>query len=147
MSETPDVDAARVADPHDTTRFQMPPTSPGDLLDQAWVLIANVSGGDWSQQHPDWQARAAEFRDQYTARPTPAVAAHNPDPYIGADVHYVAYGTPAGEYPSTCRAAKITEAGARQPASLVVFNPSGMFFNSVPYSADRAPGTWHWPHP
>ena len=29
-------------------------------------------------------------------------------PRIGDDVHYVSYGTPGGEYTSTCRAAKVT---------------------------------------
>lgn len=47
---------------------------------------------------------------------------------LHAQVHYVAYGTPAGEYPSTCRAATVTQVGgwrtitetvpARPPAEL-----------------------------
>lgn len=53
---------------------------------------------------------------------------------IGALVHYVAYGTPGGEYPNTCRAAYVTAVPPEQSEggeclSLVVLNPTGMFFN------------------
>ena len=82
-------------------------------------------------------------------------------PSVGRFVHYVAYGTPGGEYPArVCRAAIITEVGPmeypgedpsadnvpHQTASLCVLNPTGQFFSrNVPYSEDRRPGTWHWP--
>lgn len=68
---------------------------------------------------------------------------------IGRIVHYVAYGTPHGEFPAGAhRAAIITE--IKPPAgvvSLCVLNPTGMFFNvEVSYSEDvNVPGTWHWP--
>lgn len=86
-----------------------------------------------------------------------------PEPSVGRDVHYVSYGTPGGEYPSVCRAAKITEVnggvyaaddqaaeGVRGPVwfvGLCVFNPTGLFFNqNVMHDEDsRAAGTWHWP--
>jgi hypothetical protein len=69
-------------------------------------------------------------------------------PSVGRVVHYVAYGTPGGEYPSTCRAAVVTEvADPDNPESavgLAVLNPTGMFFNQgVPYGT--AGGHWHWP--
>lgn len=78
-------------------------------------------------------------------------------PRVGDDVHYVSYGTPGGEYPSVCRAAKITEVDFVMPPEhaddhmqsschLAVFNPSGMFFSRVDYSPQNTPGTWHWPH-
>lgn len=81
-------------------------------------------------------------------------------PSVGRIVHYVAYGTPGGEYPAgKHRAALITEindteiaAGAVFPhdgagrVGLCILNPTGMFFTQgVPYDAAGAPGTWHWP--
>lgn len=81
-------------------------------------------------------------------------------PSVGRIVHYVAYGTPGGEFPAgVCRAAVITQVDMR-PAlgendppgtyvGLCILNPSGMFFSpSVPYDGnapgERAAGTWHW---
>lgn len=41
----------------------------GKELDHAaemlWVVVANVSGGDWPQQSPEWQEAAARWRDNY----------------------------------------------------------------------------------
>lgn len=76
---------------------------------------------------------------------------------IGDTVHYVSYGTPGGEYPSTCRAAVITEIGEDNVRGLCVLNPTGMFFNrEIQYDSplralterDQSPrtpagGTWH----
>lgn len=69
-------------------------------------------------------------------------------PSVCRMVHYVSYGTPGGEYTSQCRAAVI--AGVRHEWSttvdLVVFNPTGLFFNDgCLYDEDKAGGTWHWP--
>jgi hypothetical protein len=69
-------------------------------------------------------------------------------PTVGRIVHYVAYGTPGGEYPSTCRAAIITEVDEPEneysTVGLCVLNPTGMFFNqNVPYGIKG--GQWHWP--
>jgi hypothetical protein len=83
-------------------------------------------------------------------------------PSVGRVVHYVAYGTPGGEFPAgVCRAAMITAVGpleypgedpsadnvAHPTASLCVLNPTGLFFNPhVPYDGDaKRPGSWHWP--
>jgi hypothetical protein len=35
-----------------------------DALYQAWTIIANVSGGDWSQQSDEWQEAAKRWRDE-----------------------------------------------------------------------------------
>lgn len=84
-------------------------------------------------------------------------------PSVGRIVHYVAYGTPKGEFPANvCRAALLTEVGrqptddmpeelrfhlARECASVCVVNPTGLFFNSnIPHDEEtKRPGTWHWP--
>ena len=34
-----------------------------DVLETAWGLIANVSQGDWTKQHPDWQEAVVRWRD------------------------------------------------------------------------------------
>lgn len=73
-------------------------------------------------------------------------------PKLNDDVHYVAYGTPKGEYPSNvCRAAKITETpGAGDDEyGLFVMNPKGVFFNPCKYDANKylglnEPGTFHY---
>jgi hypothetical protein len=74
-------------------------------------------------------------------------------PSVGRTVHYVANGTPRGEFPAgVCRAAIITEVDsfsggvAKVSVGLCVLDPSGLFFSrSVPYDAANAPGSWHWP--
>jgi hypothetical protein len=79
-------------------------------------------------------------------------------PSVGRVVHYVAYGTPGGEFPAgVCRAAIVTEVGIPLPLAstqpdldhrigICVLNPTGLFFNrGIPYDAEKKPGTWHWP--
>lgn len=71
-------------------------------------------------------------------------------PSVGRIVHYVSYGTPNGEFESTCRAAVITEilwTEGKQIADVVlcVLNPSGIFFHKSSYSEEHNSGTWHWP--
>jgi hypothetical protein len=73
-------------------------------------------------------------------------------PTVGRIVHYVSYGTPGGEYVSTCRAAIIAGVGYRTGGSepdvdIVVLNPEGLFFNKnvMHDEADKRGGTWHWP--
>jgi hypothetical protein len=86
----------------------------------------------------------------------PPPASPEQTPAIGRIVHYVSYGTPGGEFLPEHRAAII--AGVTEPdgpgaqpevdaqvCDLVVFNPQGLFFNRVPYSAEPKGGTWHWP--
>jgi hypothetical protein len=64
-------------------------------------------------------------------------------------VHYVAYGTPGGEFPSgVCRAATITEVNNQESedCSILVMNPTGLFFNNhIRHDEGKKPGTWHWP--
>ena len=76
-------------------------------------------------------------------------------PTVGRIVHYVAYGTPGGEFPAgICRAAIVTEVyqllvptrHMSDNIALVVLNPTGMFFQlHCPYSEEKKPGSWHWP--
>lgn len=74
-------------------------------------------------------------------------------PSVGRIVHYIAYGTPGGEYKAgSHRAAIITDCstnwdGDPHNVAICVLNPTGLFFNTdVPYDPDgEKPGTWHWP--
>lgn len=73
-------------------------------------------------------------------------------PTVGRVVHYTSYGTPGGEFPSTCRAALVTAVTSNDVVDLAVLNPEGMFFNrevghfDVPEeNGVRRGGTWHWP--
>lgn len=76
-------------------------------------------------------------------------------PTICRSVHYVAFGTPGGEYQEGAhRAAIITDVhhgtgkdGQPADVSLVIFNPTGLHFRAnVPYdAAGTLPGTWHEP--
>lgn len=89
-------------------------------------------------------------------------------PSVGRVVHYLAYGTPGGEYPKACRAAIVTGLGEPLPypqhgdtpedlgpddaqlVDLCVLNPTGLFFREgVPQDEramfERGGGTWHWP--
>lgn len=75
-----------------------------------------------------------------------------PVPSVGRVVHYVAYGTPGGEFAAGAhRAAIVTEIhNPGEPdtvLSLCVLNPTGMYFNVGIYhdATGTAPGTWHWP--
>ncbi|HEY5903606.1 MAG TPA: hypothetical protein VIV12_17160 [Streptosporangiaceae bacterium] len=66
----------------------------------------------------------------------------------GRMVHYVAYGTPGGEFPAGVhRAAVVTEVidSIGGMVSLCVLNPTGLFFNrEVPHDPYGKPGSWHW---
>lgn len=69
-------------------------------------------------------------------------------PSIGRIVHYVAYGTPGGEYKPAHRAAIIAEVESDSRVGLCVLNPTGLFFNqkvSRDDSEQPRGGTWHWP--
>jgi hypothetical protein len=39
----------------------------GDLLEAAWILIANAGEGDWTRESDDWQQAAAKWRDRWHA--------------------------------------------------------------------------------
>jgi hypothetical protein len=73
-------------------------------------------------------------------------------PSVGRIVHYVSHGTPpkldgSQAYPSTCRAAVVTEVADNDVVGLAVLNPEGMFFNRDVHHQedDHAGGSWHWP--
>jgi hypothetical protein len=68
-------------------------------------------------------------------------------PSVGRIVHYVAYGTPGGEFPAgVCRAAVVTEIDGDGNVGVCVLNPTGLFFNrGLLYNPEPTPGTWHWP--
>jgi hypothetical protein len=36
-----------------------------EAAEMLWVVIANVSGGDWTQQAEDWQIAARRWSDNY----------------------------------------------------------------------------------
>jgi hypothetical protein len=36
-----------------------------DAAEMLWVVLANVSGGDWTKQSQEWQEAAARWRDNY----------------------------------------------------------------------------------
>jgi hypothetical protein len=38
-----------------------------NAAEMLWVVVANASGGDWTQQSADWQEAAARWRDNYFA--------------------------------------------------------------------------------
>ena len=78
-------------------------------------------------------------------------------PTVGRIVHYVAYGTPGGEFRPAHRAAVVTEvremkpedpeASSKYEAKLCVLNPTGIFFSDwLPEDpSGQRGGTWHWP--
>lgn len=39
----------------------------GELLESAWILIANAGGGDWTTQTAEWREAAARWRDKWMA--------------------------------------------------------------------------------
>jgi len=76
-------------------------------------------------------------------------------PSVGRIVHYVSHGTPfnadgSQRYPSTCRAAVVTEVVPDEKdvfVHLAVLNPTGMFFNGpcIQDEDNHHGGSWHWP--
>lgn len=88
-----------------------------------------------------------------TTYPHPWSSAMVDRPSVGRMVHYVSAGSPIEKdgtqrYPSTCRAAIITEVppGGDVFVSLFVMNPTGIHtINNVPYNNDNVSCTWHWP--
>jgi hypothetical protein len=69
-------------------------------------------------------------------------------PSIGRIVHYRSYGTPKGEYESTCRAAIVTQVNdAEGSIGLCAINPTGLFFHEAcpQDESNTQGGTWHWP--
>jgi hypothetical protein len=89
-----------------------------DAAEMLWVVLANVSEGDWTKQSVEWQEAAARWRDNYFAALkteesiftaessrctcTPVTAAG----MMAMDPHCPAHGTPT---------VKITVRGSRAP--------------------------------
>jgi len=44
-----------------------PQQTMADAAEMLWIVLANVSEGDWTKQTPDWQEAAARRRDNYFA--------------------------------------------------------------------------------
>ena len=68
-------------------------------------------------------------------------------PSIGRIVLYQRYGSPGSEHasePSPAVITKVEEDG--MTCMLFVMNPTGLYFNKTPYSADPKGGHWSWPH-
>lgn len=67
------VDAVLIAESDDEPPARVsgeepaPAPSMADAAEMLWVVLANVSGGDWTKQTPDWQEAAARWRDNYFA--------------------------------------------------------------------------------
>lgn len=66
-------------------------------------------------------------------------------PTVGRIVHYQAYGTPGGEFKSVPRAAIIAGVHDDGQIDVVVFNPQGLFFNTVKLVDEPTPGCANWP--
>jgi thiosulfate reductase cytochrome b subunit len=55
------------------TTTETPETAPllagwtrmADAAEMLWVVLANVSGGDWTKQSPEWNEAASRWRDDY----------------------------------------------------------------------------------
>lgn len=50
---------------HEEADATAAPPSHNDSLMDAWGVIANAGGGDWTKETPDWQTAAAHWRDTY----------------------------------------------------------------------------------
>jgi len=75
------------------------------------------------------------------------------EPSVGRSVHYVAFGTPGGEYAAGAhRAAIIVDVLHGGPGigvdsvTLCILNPTGLHFRDrVPQDeTEKRPGSWHW---
>jgi hypothetical protein len=58
--------------------------SMADAAEMLWVVLANVSGGDWKQQSKDWQDAEARWRDNYFAAVKAERAGSRPSRPAGA---------------------------------------------------------------
>lgn len=47
--------------------YESPNQKMSDAAEMLWVMLANVSGGDWTKQTPEWRDAAARWRDNYFA--------------------------------------------------------------------------------
>lgn len=73
-----------------------------------------------------------------TEQPRP-LAEPNWPPFLGEPVHYVSFGTPGGEYSSTCRHAVVTAVGAWVDAETRIVAASDPAHPDRPHPM---PGSW-----
>lgn len=68
-------------------------------------------------------------------------------PSIGRIVLYQRHGSPNGQHTSEPSPAIVTAVHAPSDAvSLAIFNPTGLYFQTVvEHDEKAAPGTWRWP--
>jgi hypothetical protein len=59
-------------------------TAACDMIETAWGIIANVSGGDWTKQSVEWHTAASAWRGRYTGPPPPAAPFPPPGPPTAA---------------------------------------------------------------
>lgn len=59
--------------------------TPADLEYRAWVLIANVSEGDWTVQTVEWQAAATKWRNDWHAKLDAERTTQEEDGYPGGE--------------------------------------------------------------
>lgn len=76
VSDMPMASALKVAEIETATDPNPPrdPLSASDLangVEEAWGIIANASGGNWSRESPEWQDAAVRWRDRYITRRAP----------------------------------------------------------------------------
>lgn len=126
-----------------------------DLAETRQRLLQRANEAEAAAQAKVRGDKAVEFLKKETPPPTPFPQAPQQVPTVGRIVHYVAYGTPGGEFPAgKHRVAIITEvvneggvASVLDVVHLNVINPTGYFFNlNVPFDpTGKTPGTWHWP--
>lgn len=62
--------------PAATASEAVPALTMSSAAEMLWIVLANVSGGDWTKQTPEWQEAAARWRDNYfeAVRQAPAQA-------------------------------------------------------------------------
>lgn len=59
-------------------RLLRQPQEMTDAAEMLWVVLANVSGSDWTQQSTEWQEVTARWRDNYFAALKAAPAQEDP---------------------------------------------------------------------
>jgi hypothetical protein len=88
-----------------------------DAAEMLWTVVANVSGGDWTEQTPEWQQAAARYRDKYFA--ALAASASAPAADAGICMFCDGCGWCEGSPAFTCPRCKGTGLAA-SPASALV---------------------------
>lgn len=116
-------------------------TSMAAAAEMLWVVLANVSGGDWTKQTPEWQEAAARWRDNYfiATRAAPPAAPVDKDMCRNAvpgsnrcdlpNVHCA--------YPKCLPAAPVVEPPAPADAELIARAISYLRYSGMALAADR----------